>query len=140
VKTVSFFHAGTEFHLCLNASALFDCYDRFGGDGGLLDSIRGADRESFENLCWMLAKLAEQGELVRRWQGLDRGPVPAERFFLDTLGPMELPAAKAAVSRAVALGFGREAEEAPERVDLGLAALQKKTAEAGSGGGNTCSA
>lgn len=122
---------GREYPLCLNAAALFDLYARFGDKGSLLDHIEGSDRKAFYNTCGMLAKLAEQGELVRRYQGFIPGDIPTENQLRLVMGPLDVINAKAAIRRAVAVGFGREIrEEQEERVDLGLLELQKKTAPA----------
>ena len=97
MKTIPYELNGHTFYLCLNGQALFDAYDKFGYEGFLTKHIEGKDKQSFENTCWLLAKLAEQGELVRRWQGLDRGPIAPEQYFRVNLKPLEvldLPARK----------------------------------------------
>lgn len=126
---------GREYPLCLNAAALFDLYARFGDKDGLLDHIEGSDRKSFYNTCAMLAKLAEQGELVRRYQGFAPAEIPTETQLRLVMGPLDVLSAKGAIRRAVALGFGREVrdEEQNQPVDLGLLELQKKTASACAG-------
>ena len=119
---------GQTFRLCLNGAALFDIYDKFGTKGFVTDPIEGHTRKAFNATCWMFAKLAEQGELVRRWQGLDRGPIAPEQYFRVNLKPLEVSDAKKAIREAIALGFAREEEEKRER-DLFLEELQKKTKE-----------
>lgn len=37
MKTVPYDLAGQTYYLCLNGTALFDCYDHFGPQGNLLD-------------------------------------------------------------------------------------------------------
>ena len=128
MKTVEFEWNGQACCLCMNAAALFDIYDKFGSDKDVLDNIRGSDRQSLNNLCWILWKLMEQGELVRRFQGHERQRIPAEMEIRTLLGPGEYPAARLAVARAVALGFAREVEDSePRRIDKGLLELEKKT-------------
>lgn len=69
MRTVPVTLGGVTYHLLLNGAALFDLYDRFGDTGSLTDHLQGAGREAFENTCFFLAKLAEQGELWRRYLG-----------------------------------------------------------------------
>lgn len=135
MRTVPFALDGQEYHLLLNGAALFDIYDRFGGEGSVLDHVRGGSRASFEALCWYLEKLCTQGELLRRYEGRDKGPIPAADMFRTCLSPLDVPRARLAIHAAVAAGFGREEAERRE-VDKGLLELEKKTG-AGSPGPNT---
>ena len=48
--------------MCLNGTALFDVYEKYGDKGSILDLIEGNDRQSFRATCWMLAKLCEAGQ------------------------------------------------------------------------------
>lgn len=129
MKTLKYEVGGRTFHLCMNGTAVFDFYEHYGTESQLLDPIEGNDKEAFENLCWMLSKLSEQGELVRRYQGHDRAPMAGTDWFRTMLKPMEVPVAKLAVQQAVRLGFSREVDSGEEEeVDLGLMELEKKTA------------
>lgn len=130
MRTVEFPFQGNVYYLCLNGAALFEIYEHFGTKGSVLDHIRGNGKKPFLAVCWMLSKLAEQGELVRRFQGYDHGTFPTEQMFRTMLAPLDVPRAKSAISEAYRLGF--QQEEAPEkkRVDLGLLELQKKTGPA----------
>lgn len=120
---------GQRLHLLLNGQALFDIYDKFGAKGFVTDPIMGNGKKHFEATCWMLAKLSEQGELHRRWQGLPHAPILGESFFRVHLTPHEVPPAKDAILAAVRLGFAREVPDAVKKdIDLGLMELQKKTA------------
>ena len=123
---------GEKLTLCLNGAALSDAYDKLGTDGFLLDRIRGGTRKAFNATCWLLWKLAEQGELLRRWQGQDRQPVPSEGFFRLHMRPADVLAARAAIEEAFRLGFLREIQD-KDGIDLGLAELEKKTTEAAGG-------
>ncbi len=127
MKTISYELDGRTFYLCLNGQALFDAYDKFGYKEFITKSIEGASKKSFENTCWLLAKLAEQGELVRRWQGLDRGPIVPVEYFKAHLKPLDVAGAKDAIREAISLGFSREEEHEKRERDLGLEELQKKT-------------
>lgn len=128
MKTIAYTQAGSTWHLCLNGAALFDIYDKFGTEQGILEHIEGVDRKSYDAVCWMLAKLAEQGEIVRRYQGLEHGKFPSEHYFRANLRPTDVLDAKQAIRDAVRLGFSREEADEDEVIDLGLMKLQKKTA------------
>lgn len=99
MKTLPYELNGHTFYLCLNGQALFDAYDKFGYEGFLTKHIEGKDKQSFENTCWLLAKLAEQGELVRRWQGLERGPIVPVEYFRAHLRPLDVAGAKDAMAK-----------------------------------------
>ena len=130
MKTFPYELDGHKFYLCLNGQALFDAYDKFGYEEFITKHIEGQSKASFENTCWLLCKLAEQGELVRRWQGLERGPIAPPEYFRTHLRPLDVAGAKDAIREAIALGFAREEEHERRVRDLGLEELQKKTAKA----------
>ena len=127
MKTFPYTLNGNTWHLCLNGAALFDIYEKYGDKGFVTDHIAGNDKNAFQATCWMLAKLAEQGELVRRYQGFDHGSFPTEQMFRATLAPLDVADAKFAIKEAVRLGFLREEAEEDQAVDLGLLELEKKT-------------
>ena len=108
MRTVPVTLGGVTYHLLLNGAALFELYDRFGDTGSLTDHLQGAGREAFENTCFFLAKLAEQGELWRRYLGYDHGPLPVADQLRITLSPLDAAAAKQAVIEAVLAGFRME--------------------------------
>lgn len=118
---------GTTYHLLLNGAAMFDIYDQFGSEGSILDHIKGRSRDALENICWYLETLGTQGELFRRRQGLDKGPVPSAQELLVDLSPLDVPRARMALQAAIAAGFAREECEQPKEIDKGLLELEKKT-------------
>lgn len=128
MRTIPFSLRGVTYHLLLNGAALFDLYDKFGDKGSISDHLQGNGREAFDNTCFFLEKLAEQGELWRRYMGLDHGPLPTAELFQIALSPLEATAAKGAVMEAILSGFAREEAESGKAVDKGLLELQKKTA------------
>jgi len=111
----------------MNGAALFDIYEKFGSKGSVVDLIRGNGKKSFQHTCWMLAKFAEQGELVRRYQGFDHGKFPSAEYFQTMLRPLDVVQAKDTLERTIRLGFSREEEREAEEIDLGLQELEKKT-------------
>lgn len=129
MNTVDFDWNGQTLHLLLNGAALFDIFDRYGSDAEILALIDGSDKKSYLNTCWLLYKLAEQGELARRFLGHDHQRYPTAERLAAFLMPLEVPKARRAITRAVKLGFGMLHPEDPESefVDLGLLELQKKT-------------
>lgn len=134
MRTVPVSLGGVTYHLLLNGAALFDLYDRFGDRGSLADHLQGSGRDAFENTCFFLEKLAEQGELWRRYQGYDHGPLPEAEAFRVGLTPMEAVLARKAVVEALTAGFAQEETEKPGTVDKGLLALQKKRRRDKAGG------
>jgi len=134
MKSVDFSLGGQTYHLLLNAAALFDAYDHFGEKGDLLERLSGTSKESFDDTCWMLAKLAQQGEAYRRYTGMDRQPMLTEDRARALLSPQALLLAREAIREAYYLGFARTVHrEDDEDIDLGLLELQKKTASASPG-------
>ena len=130
MKIIDFEHNGTTYHLCMNAAALFDIYAKFGSENPVLSHIQDMGKKGFEAVCWMLWKLAEQGELVRRWQGHRPEPIPREGQFRALLAPDQASEARLAIAEAVKQGFAREiSTERPDCVDLGL--QQLKAAQGG---------
>lgn len=127
MRTYPYTLNGKTWHLCLNGAALFDIYEKYGDKGFVTDYISGSGKEAFQATYWMLSKLAEQGELVRRYQGFDHGSFPTEQMFRATLSPLDVADAKLAIKEAVRLGFLREEAEEDQAVDLGLLELEKKT-------------
>lgn len=128
MKTVEFELNGRTHHLILNGAALFDAYDQFGDKGSLLDHMIGTGRESFENTVWLLVKLAQQGEAVRRFQGEEPCPMLTAEEAERMLSPLDVMRAREAIREAWRLGFQREAADEETEIDLGLFELQKKTA------------
>lgn len=127
MKLTPFPFNGTDYYLLLNGAALFDIYDQFGREGSVLDPIKGSGRDALENICWYLEELSAQGELYRRRQGFDKGPVLSAQALLVELSPLDVPMARAAIQEAICAGFLREEEEAPREIDKGLLELEKKT-------------
>lgn len=121
MKTVEFAAQDMRLHLCMNGTALFDIYEQFGRKGQILSHIQGNDKNAFDHTCWLLWKLGEQGELVRRWQGYTPSPMPSVGQVRAVLSPSDVLRAKEAIGEAVKLGFAMERPpEEPEMVDLGL--------------------
>lgn len=120
---------GKEYHLLLNGEALFDCYERFGQDKGLLDLLETDGRNGYEVIAFFLATFSMQGELYRRWQGEDRGSYLSESQARVLLKPADIPTLRAVLIDTIMDGFNRKhSDDGP--VDPWLNELtQKKTKE-----------
>lgn len=128
MKLIEYALDGKVYHLLLNGTALFNCYDRFGRDKSLLDLITGDDRESHEAAVFMLAEFSLQGELYRRFQGEDRGPVLQAAQAACMLKPVDMPGLRIALAQTIRSAFQREHQSGS--FDPYLAEIdQKKTPE-----------
>ena len=125
MKTFDYDFNGRTLHLAMNANALFDTYDKFGDKRSIAELPKGTGKKSFDATCWMLAKFAEQGELVRRYDGFKAEPIVTESYFRLHMKPLDVPGVKKALEQAILLGFARE--EDTEEKDPYLAEYQKKT-------------
>lgn len=108
MKLIEYALDGKVYHLLLNGTALFNCYDRFGRDKSLLDLLTGDDRESHEAAVFMLAEFSLQGELYRRFQGEDRGPVLQAAQAACMLKPVDMPGLRIALAQTIRSAFQRE--------------------------------
>lgn len=114
---------GQEYHLLFNGYALFASIELF-GDRQLGELVQENTGEGFVNLCRVFCLLAEQGELSRRYEGQDAGPLPEEEKLRAIAMPYDVIAMRQACMNAIMRGYKREVE--PDETDLGLAELQKK--------------
>lgn len=127
MKTVEFELHGKKNYLCMNGAALFDCYDKFGTKGEIIDHISPSTRKGFNDTCWLLAKLSEQGEAVRKYMGLGPQKPLTEIQCQIMLKPIEVLDAKIKIMEAISLGFARTEEETA--FDPWLAELEQKKTE-----------
>ena len=117
------------YYLAFNGEAMFKIQEDFGGSENLIDILKQNTRESFVTLCEVVAFLAEQGELVRRYMGYDPNETLKSETIKNSVQPSDIFGLKLAVARAIALGYGREIDpSSKDEIDLGLNELkQKKT-------------
>lgn len=118
----------TQYHLAYNAAAHFAAQEKYPDEGGLIGVITQSGTAGFEALCWALAELSTQGELIRRDMGFDRQEPIRQSQAALYLKPMEIMEARKAVMQAISDGLKTTTDE-NEEVDEVLAELQKKTAE-----------
>ena len=82
--------------------------------------------DGFEALCWMLAELSTQGELMRRYMGYEKkDPLAVDKARMELM-PYQLPEARKIVMDAIIKGLQSPTDENAE-VDVVLQELQKKT-------------
>ena len=82
--------------------------------------------EGFDALCWMLAELSTQGELMNRYMGHEKKePLTIDKVRMELM-PYQLPEARKIVMDAIIKGLRADADENAE-VDVVLEELQKKT-------------
>lgn len=112
-------------HLCFNGAAMFDLWDMFGQEKPLLEHIEPNTKKAFNATCIMLFKLAEQGELVRRYWGHTPQEVPTIKELAALLCPADVLAAKSAIGMAISAGLKMEAQIRRSEVDLGLQELER---------------
>lgn len=125
MKAVKVDVGGEEYYLLFNGAAMFEVDERFDSSAKLLDLLNQNSRSMFDALCWVVALLAEQGELVRRCMGYDPGEMLAEETIRALATPTDIMELRRAVVNAIMLGYGREEGDGGE-VDLGLAELNQK--------------
>ena len=127
LKTVDFEFNGQMLHLFLNGAALFDFYDKYGTEKDIPEVVSGDSRKSFLATCWLLYKLAEQGELARRQLGHTPEAIPTMGQLAVLLDPMDVLRARRAICETARLGLTMEHAPKRQYEDLGLLELQKKT-------------
>lgn len=128
---------GVTRRLSFTAEALFRIYDKFGYSSDLLEltKINANTAEGWDNLCWIYALLAAQGELQRR--AMHEDPLPMLKY--EELKRMAMPPdalrMRQAVCEAMDQGFKRTAAPTDqEEVDLVLAELEENEKKKAAGG------
>ena len=129
MKLIEYALDGKVYHLLLNGTALFNCYDRFGTEKNLLDLIQDDNKESYAAATWMLAEFSRQGELYRRYIGEDPAPFldPAQAATIVT--PADIAGVKFALVDAIRVGFSRQHEDEAGYDPFLREIEQKKTPE-----------
>ncbi len=127
MRTIKFAIEEQEHFLLFNARSMFAIDEAYGGASKLMELAQEGTGAGLETLCQATAILAEQGELARRTLGYDNGVWPDAERWVILASPLDVARMRAALWRAIALGYGREVQSEGD-VDLGLVELmQKKT-------------
>lgn len=116
---------GKEYPLLFNGTAMFSTRD-ICGEKGVVEVTVDDTVAAFEVLCKVAVIMAEQGELLRRWEGHDPQEILTENELRLTITPRGILALKKAVAEAVTEGYRREIKDENGEIDLGLAELNKK--------------
>lgn len=115
-----------KFSFVYNAEAHFKGVDKY--PGGVMDAMQKEGTEGFNALCWLLAEMSMQGELIRRDMGYDKGEVLKEDYLRRNIKIRELNKAREIALGAIIQGLKGEDKEDDE-IDEVLMELQKKTDE-----------
>ena len=113
-----------QYHYLYNADAHFKALDRFGA--GFFDMILKSDLEGFNAICWGLAEMSLQGELMRRYQGLEAHDYLTESKVRNMISIKQIADAVKILIDTINDGMGVE-EDKNDEIDEVLMELQKKT-------------
>lgn len=121
---------GEERPLNYSIEMMLKVNEKFGGIAKALDAIEKDTMTAIQHVRWFAVELANDGELCRRADGYE----PRRMLTLDDLSlrmsPYDYVLIKDAVVKAIMAGYRREVDS-NEDVDLGLAELNEKKAQAG---------
>lgn len=121
---------GEERELNYSVEVMFNMTEKYGSISAALDIIEKGGKEGFEAVRWFAIQMANDGELCRRDAGYDPKPMLTADSITPRIRPIDLELLTADVVNAIALGYKRETDQS-EEVDVGLAELNAKKAEAG---------
>lgn len=131
---------GVTRRLSFTAGALFRLYDKYGYTGQIIEDLKLGENntEGWNNLCWLYALMAEQGNLQRKALYMEAQPLITYEQLRTQASPADMLSIKQAVYEALALGFKRDKQPDPdEETDLVLQEIEeaekKKLASALSG-------
>lgn len=110
-----------KYHYAFNAMAYFEALEKF--PDGIYEAISLNSKEGLENICWMLQLLSEQGELIRRSFGYDKGETFKTDEWITSMHPRDIVTARGIIVMAVENGLSRNDNE---DTDLTLVELKKK--------------
>lgn len=127
-RTVTAEINGQERLLNYSIDVMFEMGERYGNIPKALEVITQDDKEGFEAVRWFAVRMANDGELLRREEGLEKLPMLTEKDISSRIHPMEFLALREAVIKAITLGYRRDIKPKNEEVDLGLVELNSKKA------------
>ena len=114
----------SKYSFVYNAEAHFKGVDKY--PGGVMEAMQREGSEGFNALCWLLAEMSMQGELIRRDMGYDKGETLTEEQLKRHMKIREINKAREVALSAVIRGLKGEDKE-DEEIDEVLMELQKKT-------------
>ena len=121
---------GEERPLNYSIEIMFKVNEKFGGVNQALNAIEGDTPESVQAIRWFAVELANDGELCRREAGQDHRKMLTLEDISMRMKPLDYMLLKNAVVNSIVAGYRREVDSG-EDVDLGLAELNEKKAQAG---------
>ena len=107
-----------------NAAAHFAGVEKY--PEGLMPELMKPGKDGFNALCWALAEMSMQAELIRRDMGYDRREPLDENKVRACMTFKNIPVAREIVMNAIVKGLGKGVEDG-EEFDEVLAELEKKT-------------
>lgn len=124
MKEVTVRVAGQEIPLYYNGYAMYAVRDLL-GEEKIYDVLAQDTPEAFEKTCEIASILATQGELYRRYIGMDKGRILSAQVLRLILRPVDMVALRKAIMDAFVAGMQAEQPEDAD-VDLGLQELDAK--------------
>lgn len=121
---------GEERPLNYSIEIMFKVNEKYGGVNQALNALEGDTPESVQAVRWFAVELANDGELCRREAGQDHRKMLTLEDISMRMKPLDYMLLKNAVVNAIVAGYRREVDSG-EDVDLGLAELNEKKAQAG---------
>lgn len=121
---------GEERPLNYSIEIMFKVNEKYGGVNQALNALEGDTPESVQAIRWFAVELANDGELCRREAGKDHRKMLTLEDISMRMKPLDYMLLKNAVVNAIVAGYRREVDSG-EDVDLGLAELNEKKAQAG---------
>ena len=115
-----------NYEFLYNAEAHFAAMEMF--PDGFFQTMLRDDKKGYDALCWGLAELSQQAELVRRYKGLDSKEYLTEEYVRAMLDYNQTPEALRILVGAVSKGLNVQQDE-NEEIDEVLAEIQKKRAK-----------
>lgn len=124
---------GVKRYLNFSVAVMFDAMDEFGSVNKLLELVQKESVDGFKAVAWVLVRMANDGELVRRAQGYDKQPLMKESDISMRMHPLEFAEMQKAAADAIVAGYKREhvRGENGEEVDLVLEEIEQKKTKAG---------
>lgn len=114
----------SKYSFVYNAEAHFKGVDKY--PDGIMEAMQQKGKAGFDALCWLLAEMSLQGELIRKDMGYEPGEVLTEKQIKTHLTIPELNEARGIALSAVVKGLRGDGKE-DEEVDEVLAEIEKKT-------------
>jgi len=114
----------SKYSFVYNAEAHFKGVDKY--PNGVMEALNKKGMAGFDVLCWLLAEMSTQSELIRSDMGYDKGEVLTEAYLRRNLMMKDLNKAYEIALAAIIQGLKGDKQD-EEEIDEVLMELQKKT-------------